>query len=339
LSIILGKDDFAKYPFLNEAGNFIKETYFDLDEFERPEFKHIIEKARKRVESEVLKGIVCTEFEKYDLELFAFLISLIIIKHINIESITKKYSLFEAMRVEKFLTRDLIYQKNSKKRDLLISKIFHELLDLQIIQFDIEHNIFKMKISDYLSRSTLFHELEWKLINRSVDRGFVYLDVEETVRLVRNELSILIYNKIKNMKITKIPDQIKLEADSIKQKLIFPSPFQTKNLKFPPCIDHALNQLNKNENLPHSARFLLATYMLSYGKSLDEIIEIFKNAPDYNEQITRYQVEHLAGKKGSLIKYSVPSCSKLANENLCFYTHECKGITNPIQFGIKRLRR
>jgi DNA primase large subunit len=196
-----------------------------------------------------------------------------------------------------------------------------------------------MKISDYLSRSTLFHEQEWKLINRSVNGGFVYLDVEETVRLVRNELSILIYNKIKDMKITKIPNEIKLQANSIKQNIVIPRHFNSKTLKFPPCINHAIEQLNKNENLPHSARFLLATYMLALGKSIDEIIQLFKNAPDYNEQITRYQIEHLAGKKGSLTKYSVPSCSKLANENLCFYTDECKGITNPIQFGIKRLQK
>lgn len=337
MTLLLGKEDLAKYPFLNEAGDYIKQTYFDLDEFDRPEFNHVIEKAKKRIESEILKGIVCTEFEKYDLELFAFLISLIIIKYINIESITKKYSLFEAMRVEKFLTHDLVYQSDYKKRDLLISKIFHELLDLQIIQLDTTHNIFKMKISDYLSRSTLFHEQEWKLINRSVNGGFVFLDVEETVRLVRNELSLLIYKKIMDMKIAKIPEKIKIQGDSIKQQIIFPKPFKIRNLKFPPCIDHAIDELNKNENLSHSARFLLATYMLSYGKSINEIIQIFKNAPDYNEQITRYQVEHLAGKKGSMTKYSVPSCSKLANEHLCYYTDECKGITNPTQFGIKRL--
>jgi DNA primase large subunit len=78
---------------------------------------------------------------------------------------------------------------------------------------------------------------------------------------------------------------------------------------------------------------MLATYMLSIGKSVDEVILLFKNAPDYNEKITRYQVEHLAGIKGSQIKYSVPTCSKLANENLCYATNDCKGITNPVQFG------
>jgi DNA primase large subunit len=47
-------------------------------------------------------------------------------------------------------------------------------------------------------------------------------------------------------------------------------------------------------------------------------------------------VEHLAGMKGSHTKYSVPSCEKLQNENLCFATAECDGLINPIQFGRKR---
>jgi DNA primase large subunit len=81
---------------------------------------------------------------------------------------------------------------------------------------------------------------------------------------------------------------------------------------------------------------MLATYMLAIGKLTDEIVEMFKNAPDFNERITRYQVEHLAGSKGSRTKYSVPSCDKLRTENLCFATKDCDGIINPIQFGRHR---
>jgi DNA primase large subunit len=84
---------------------------------------------------------------------------------------------------------------------------------------------------------------------------------------------------------------------------------------------------------------MLATYMLEIGKSVDEVAALFHNAPDYNEKVTRYQVEHLAGIRGSHVKYSVPSCEKLRNENLCFATEKCNGITNPIQFGRKLKKR
>jgi DNA primase large subunit len=255
--------------------------------------------------------------------------------YIGEDSAIKKFSLLEAMRVERFLISDLVKEKELRKKNLLIFKIFRELFELDVELDPQKNNLFKMNVSDYLHRATQFNEVEWKLINRAVDNGYVYLDGDETVRLIRYEIYKLMYNKIKNMNITKIPDQIKLHATLIKNKLTPPIKYVRRITAFPPCINKALELLNKSENLPHSARFMLATYMLSSGKSVEEIVLLFQNAPDFNEKITRYQVEHLAGKKGSQTKYSVPACSKLVNENLCYATIDCKGITNPIQFGKK----
>lgn len=333
MSIILGNDDLAKYPFLEEAGKYIRDTHFDLDDFDRSEFSHIIERAKKRIEYELIEGKVFTELEKYDIELFTFLVSLILMKCIGIDSAVKKFSLFEAMRVERFLISDLLREKDVTKKNLLLSKIFKELFQLDVKLDDRKTNLFQMKISDYITRSNGFNEVEWKLINRAVDNGYVYLDGDETVRLIRSEIYKLMYNRIKDMNISRIPYQITVNAKLILKKLAPTNKTSNKVRDLPPCIKKALELLNNNENLPHSARFMLATYMLSIGKSVDEVVLLFQNAPDYNERITRYQVEHLAGKKGSQTKYSVPTCSKLANENLCYATNDCKGITNPLQFG------
>jgi DNA primase large subunit len=335
LSIILGKDDLAKYPFLEEAGTYIRESHFDLDDFNRSEFLHIIQRATKRVEFALIEGKVFIDLEKYDIELFTFLVSLIMMKYIDEDSAIKKFSLMEARRVERFLISDLLKEKDLRKKNLLIFKIFRELFQLDVELDPKKNNLFKMNISDYLQRATQFNEVEWKLINRAVDNGYVYLDGDETVRLIRSEIYKLLYNKIKNMNITKVPEQIKFHATLIKKKLTPPIKYLRHKTDFPPCIKKALELLNKSENLPHSARFMLATYMLSSGKSIDEVVLLFQNAPDFNEKITRYQVEHLAGKKGSQTRYSVPACSKLVNENLCYATIDCKGITNPIQFGRK----
>jgi DNA primase large subunit len=335
LSIILGNDDLAKYPFLEEAGKYIKETHFELEDFDRSEFSHIIERAKKRIEYELIEGKVFTEIEKYDIELFTFLVSLIIMKCIGIDSAIKKFSLFEAIRVERFLISDLLREKDLTKKTLLLSKIFNELFQLDVKFDDRNTNVFKMKIFDYLKRANEFNEIEWKLINRAVDNGYVYLDGDETVRLIRSELYKLMYNRIKDMSISQIPYQITVNAKLILTKLTPYIKTSNSTSDLPPCIKNALELLNKNENLTHSARFMLATYMLYKGKSVDEVVVLFQNAPDYNEKITRYQVEHLAGKRGSQTKYSVPTCSKLANENLCYATNDCKGITNPVQFGTR----
>ena len=106
--------------------------------------------------------------------------------------------------------------------------------------------------------------------------------------------------------------------------------------EYPPCIKHAIDVLEKGENLPHSGRFMLATFLLSRGQTVQQIAPLFKNAPDYNPRVTLYQLNHLAGTSGSSTTYACPSCEKLKTQDLCFITKECDNIINPSQFGKKR---
>jgi DNA primase large subunit len=338
LSIKLGSSELAKYPFLQEASAYIQETKFDFEEFDRPEMIHIINRAVEKLESE-LKGKIYSNLDEYEIEIMTFLVSLLLIKSIGLEEISRKCSLFEAMRVEKFLSTDLSNERSLQKKKLLVQKIFQELFKIDI-DVDSTTSICKLSIADYLHRASKMNEQEWKLINRSVKDGYVYLDTDEAVRLIRNELSNLIYTRIKNMKVFEVPILIKSKADELRKKYsgryVYRNQF--KILEYPPCIKHAMEIINKGENLPHSARFMLATYLLAIGKTEEDVIEIFKNSPDYNEKITRYQVEHLAGKKGSHIKYSVPSCDKLRSEDLCFAIKECENLINPIQFGRRKFK-
>ena len=333
----MGSSELAKYPFLQEASAYIQESKFDFAEFDRPEMIHIINRAVEKLENE-LKGKIYSNLDEYEIEIMTFLVSLLLIKSIGLEEVSKKCSLFEAMRVERFLSTDLSIERSSQKKKLLVQKIFQDLFDINI-DVDSTSSICKLSVPDYLLRASKMYEQEWKLINRSVKDGYVYLDTDEAVRLIRNELSNLIYTRIKNMKVYEVPILIKSKADELRKKYsgryVYRNQF--KILEYPPCIKHAMEIINKGENLPHSARFMLATYMLAIGKTEEEVIEIFKNSPDYNEKITRYQVEHLAGKKGSHIKYSVPSCDRLRSEDLCFAVKECENLINPIQFGRRKL--
>ena len=340
MSIKLGTSDLAKYPFLNEASDYIRDTHFDFEEFNRPEMKHIIDRATERIETEITKGSVYEKLDKYEIEILTFLVTLMIAKSIGSESILKKYSLFEAMRTEKYLIEDLRKERNNQRKRLLLFKIFEDLFKINVDPDSKDNNLFKVKVTDYLIRASNFHEEEWKLINRLVHNGYVYLDADEVVRLIRSELTSLIYSRVKTMNLSTLPACIKSRVEDLRIKFQAHYGYRRYQVThYPPCIKNALEVMNRGENLPHSARLMLATYMLTTGKSIDEIVILFRNAPDYNENITRYQVEHLAGNRGSHTKYSVPSCEKLVNENLCFATEECSGITNPIQFRPKLFKK
>lgn len=334
-SIRMAGSDLAKYPFLNEAGEYLRESGFGWEEFNRPDMKYIIDRAAERVEIEV-DGKIYDKLERYEIEILTFVISLVLVKSIGIDQVLRKFALAEARRAEKFLTEDLRKQNENKKGSLFM-KIFEDLFKLKIVVSE-DQRLFKVRVVDYLARTSHFHEQEWKLINRLVHKGYVYLDADETVRLIRNELSVLIFEKVRAMTLPTLPQSTKSKADELRLKFLprYERRLTLAKTDYPPCIKHALEVMNKGENLPHSARVMLATYMLAIGKPLDEIVSMFENAPDFNEKITRYQVEHLAGMKGSHTKYSVPSCDKIRNENLCFATAECDTLINPVQFGRKK---
>lgn len=333
MSIKLGTGDLARYPFLNEAGEYLRQSGFGWEELDRPDMKEVISRAAARISGEVA-GKVDESLDRYEIEILTFLVMLIMVKLIGLEPVLKKFALAEARRAEKFLTEDLKRQSEGQKQALL-AKIFYDLFGLRIQTED--GRLFKVKVPDYLARSSRFHEQEWKMINRLVDGGFVYLDADETVRLVRSELALLISNRVRAMSLPALPQAIREKADELRGALAPRYEYRTQAVTdYPPCVKHALEVMGRGENLPHSARVMLATYMLAAGKSTDEITELFRNAPDFNERITRYQVEHLAGTKGSRTKYSVPSCDKLRTENLCFATEECANIINPIQFGRRK---
>ncbi|MDQ3976437.1 MAG: DNA primase [Thermoproteota archaeon] len=331
----MGSGDLAKYPFLNEAGEYLRESSFGWEELDRPDMNYVIDRAADRIEIEV-DGKIYDNLERYEIEILTFLISLLIVKSIGIEQVLKKFALAEARRAERFLTVDLRKQSETQRHSLF-SKIFEDLFKLKIVISE-DRRLFKVRVVDYLARASHFHEQEWKLINRLVHNGYVYLDADETVRLIRNELSVLIYDKVKAMTLPTLPQGIKSKADQLRVKLSsrYERRASAAVTEYPPCIKHALEVMKRGDNLPHSARVMLATYMLAIGKPVDEIVFMFEKAPDFNEKITRYQVEHLAGMKGGHTKYSVPSCDKLRNENLCFATAECDTLINPIQFGRKK---
>ncbi|MBA3749668.1 MAG: hypothetical protein H0X03_01995 [Nitrosopumilus sp.] len=340
MSIKLGTNDLAKYPFLNEASLYVRETHFDLQEFDRVEMDYILNRSFNKIENFIKNGETIYSLEKFEIEILTFLASLLILKSTSIDGITKKFALLESVRFEKYLIEDLKNSHKDDKKKLVLFKIFKEVFKIDIYLETKINEFYKIRVIDYVHRSLLFHEQEWKLINRTIKGGYVYLSVTEIVRLFRNELSLLIIDKIKNMKLVEFPNQVLKKSQNLKQywnsvnKRSSPVTvlnYGNEKSTIPPCIEHIYKVLNNGENLPHSARLLLATYLLFSGKSIEEIIEIFKKLPDFNERITRYQLEHLSGHKGSSKKYFVPSCEKIKLENLCYETVVCKDITNPIQ--------
>ena len=339
--IALGQDEIAKYPFLADAGQYLKDKGFSLEQFGTdPDLKQLIDKAYDRIlvaaDGKIYKSDIIGDHVSKEAalprEVFSFLLAIVLLKLCGMHTLIKRFALAEARRAEKYLERDLSNISDESKKELAI-KVIDDLFSVQIEKQD---DYFVIPVSDYLKHSINFHEREWKLINRHVEKGLVFLTPHETVRLIRKELGTYINAKIIN---AKTPTMIPGFEDSVNKLALLSKKFTTFTVstgEYPPCVKHAIDVLEKGENLPHSGRFMLATFLLSKGQTVEQIAPLFKNAPDYNQRVTLYQLNHLAGTSGSGTQYSCPSCEKLKTQSLCFAIPECDNIINPLQFGKKR---
>lgn len=327
-TVELDAETLAKYPFLHETGDYIRRLQFDISELTKPENARVVQRAKERVLEAIKKAKVSKETANIEIEILSFPLALVFVRAAGLEHLMSRYAFAEAMRVESFLEREktstvalIFYRVTGISPEFLYTKSFE----------------FKIPVTEFLRRATYFHTPEWKLVNRIVDNGYVYVKKLELVRLIREEIKNLIHNRLHALSSFKTPQ----EFQPIIEELVKSSPtpidageeITVTPDKYPPCLVRALELLQTGQNVPHYGRFLMATFLLSIGKSVNDIVQLYPKVPDFNEKITRYQVEHIAGLRGGRTRYKVPSCRTLATHNFCFRTQACGTIINPLQFA------
>ncbi|MBE8539761.1 hypothetical protein [Geoglobus acetivorans] len=188
-------------------------------------------------------------------------------------------------------------------------------------------------VSDFLKASSRIKSPEWKLISRNLSTGYVEVKKSELYRIVEEHLRDLLFEPfpydiegIEALKRIVSEYELSRRGDDIKGVRDFES--------FPPCMKKILADLKASANVAHTARFALTTFMLQIGFSVDEILEIFKNAPDFDEEKARYQIEHIAGMRGAGKPYDVPSCSTMKTYLNC--VAECR-VNHPVEYYRRRV--
>ena len=334
----IGTEEYARYPFLADAGKYVNSLGFSIEQFGNdPDLVPYVKLATERIMAAINGKIYTTELEKgnssrgiLDKEVFSFLISVVILKLAKKSYLTKRFVLAESRRAERFLVGNL---KSGSNEGIIAAKILAELFSVNV---KYTQQGYQIPVTDYIRHSVHFHEREWKLVNRTVVDGMVVLDVKKTIRLLRYDLVNYIQERISK---APIPPMMPNFEDVVKKLVNVTKGLEPKyelvTGEHPPCIQHAIQVLQQGENLPHSGRFMLATFLLNRGWSIEKIAPLFKSAPDYNENITMYQLNNLAGTEGTN-RYNCPLCDKLRTQDLCFETVKCRGIVTPVQFGTRR---
>ncbi len=332
---MLTRADLAKYPFLAEAQEYIRELGFTIEDIAQPEFGPVLERAEKRLEEALARGRVSQETSDEKTEILSFPISNLILSLTGEERARRRFALAEAKKAYERLKLE-----DPEKLEQIATRTFNWKVEKADRQIGKRLYEFSVALTDYLRNSVHLKEPKWKLSNRIVDHGRVYTTREETARLLEEEVRSRIADRT-----TRPPAQppalLQPKVDQTKTLIVkwlgLPTNYELPKVPMPeampPCIRHLIDELAEGKNVAHMGRFALAAFLSNIGTAEDEVVRIFKPATDFSERMTRYQVEHIAGRRGGRTKYTCPMCTTLKTHSVCYKPDEvCSTIRNPLSY-------
>jgi DNA primase large subunit len=184
-----------------------------------------------------------------------------------------------------------------------------------------------LRFINFLEVAPRFMANDWKLINQDVQKGWVLLTKEKIIRLLAEQTKIYILKRrISHEELPKLPEiydsyltALKSKINELRAKFDSQRVYSDQILKsaYPPCVNGVLEKTEKGENLAHPERLFITFFLLNIGHSVSDVVDIFRNQPDFKEEMTRYQVEFSAGQRGSGTKYTSFGCPKLLTFGIC----------------------
>jgi len=325
----------AKYPFLNDAKMYIKENAPSVEELlEDPLYERARAIGVERLDEafknrDIGNRSLATEPDCI-MELLSYPIARMLAVCIGDTYFKRRYALGEASHVY----RNLLNEQTSFLLD--VSKEF----DLDVKQFK-DTNKLSMRFTDYLHNAPTRYK-EWKMINREMSEGYIKISHKDLARLIQEALRARINNELDNRRCdesvykTFSSDINRIQSTVLMhRKKIEAIPIGRLNIeKLPPCMKDILAAIQSGENVPHMGRFALVAFLNSLKLSTGDILRLFSSAPDYEEDKTRYQVEHITGNISST-SYTPPGCDKMRTYGICpadKVDDLCKKTRHPLSY-------
>lgn len=334
----LTKNDMAKYPFLKTAARYMKVPNLKIEDLTSPELEEILNRAEERVEEAIMYVRVSRKLKRPDIEISSYPVAVVLATATGSSFIKKRYALAEAKQAFEDL------KDEPKEKILRFAQDFKWRLMLNddyTIPFE-----FMLIFIDYLSNTTHLRGKKWKLVNRLLSNGNVYLTRNETARLLSEEVRKHIEKRLEVKELPRFPFEImeiagkikKLSVEKIGKREMEGFPKTISQEAFPPCIKTLYQAVSTGHHISHIGRFTLTSFLVNVGMQPENVIELFKNFSDFNERLTRYQVEHIAGERGSRTRYIPPKCDTLKTHGVCMNPEElCRRVQHPLAFYRKKL--
>jgi DNA primase large subunit len=333
------QNDLAKYPFLKETAEYMKKLSLKIEDLVNPDMAQVLNRANERVKNAILSVSVGMKRENY-VEIPSYPVAIMLAIATKNSFIKKRYALAEAKQA----FNDM--QLENSERIVTIARDFGWNLAVNR-SFEVPLG-FEVNFADYLRNTTHLRDKKWKLVNRLLVHGKVYLNKHDAARLLQEEVQRRIEERLEPTELPHFPEKItrmaeellELAKERIGQEEMEGFPKVVSQSAFPPCIVALYDDAVKGRHLSHVGRFTLTSFLVSIGMPSEKVTELFKSFSDYNERLTRYQIEHIAGERGSRTRYTPPQCATLQTHGVCVNKDGlCRWVRHPLAYYRRKLKR
>jgi DNA primase large subunit len=322
---------FAKYPFIQEALAYVREQGYSIEDIvSRPAYGQVRARGKKRVLSAIanIKDEMSLQPEE---ELLSYPVARMLVSMSQDTYMVRRYAVWEAKRASEYLVSE-------NNDDLLaVGKNFS-------LPARTEGKEFVLHFTDYLRYSAPLRSPDWKLISQKIVGGMVYVQRDRYARLIEEAVREKIQSSVSPVPeplaapLRQYADEITVELNKLKSKMNINISGDVSRDAFPPCMNYLLSELQRGVNLPHTARFALTSFLANIGYDKDKIMELYRMAPDFREDLTRYQVEHITGGGGT--EYTSPSCKTMTTYGNCYGKDRlCDYVSHPLTYYRKSASR
>lgn len=307
--------ELARFPFLPQASAEIQARGIDLAEVTRdPAYAHTRQLGRTRVVAAVERGDlddpVITSDQEALREFLAYPIARMIVSCVADPYLIRRYSLAEARAAKRRL----------EAADPGFLRAVAGELETRLAT---EDGTFRMHFTDFLRHTRTMRDASWKLVNQVVDRGDVVLTKERAARALQNAIQSRVMRGLPLPVNDAILEAFRADVAEV-GRLVRERKgrFRSEDLgkisitRLPPCMVALLAQIQNHENVPHSGRFAIVSFLHHAGVSNEEIFRIFGDVPDFAVDTTRYQIDHITGVI-SPTEYTPPECATMKSYGIC----------------------
>jgi len=319
----------ARFPYLPDAQQYIRNAGITIEQLlGSPAYRRVLERGKLRLLDAVKTGeIQPPSTTNHEVELFSYPVARMLLSCINDRYLNVRYA-----EAESKLARSFLNKYYTEDDGMLMSMA----LELGIETLRRDAGLW-VHFSEYVRLASRVGDDDYRFANQVVSGGMVLITEQKLVRLLQEAVRYRVLEGLPSPVNQDICDRLVDMSAQVSEALKMRRKDYEASLGtampdcYPPCIAGLLASLHDGENLSHTARFALTTFLHHIGLAEDTILKLYSSSPDFDEDTALYQIRHVCSKGES--GYTPPSCATMQTYGNCVNPDRlCSRVKHPLSY-------